>query len=46
MKDLYKTLDVAENADDSAIKKVYRKLAKEYHPGVSGTDSGAMLSLK
>ena len=38
MKDLYKTLGVAEGADDSAIKKAYRKLAKEYHPDVTGND--------
>ena len=38
MKDLYKTLGVAENADDAAIKKAYRKLAKEYHPDVTGND--------
>ena len=38
MKDLYKTLGVAENADDAAIKKAYRKLAKEYHPDVTGDD--------
>jgi DnaJ-class molecular chaperone len=38
MKDLYKTLGVAEGADDPAIKKAYRKLAKEYHPDVTGND--------
>jgi DnaJ-class molecular chaperone len=38
MKDLYKTLGVAESADDGAIKKAYRKLAKEYHPDVTGND--------
>jgi DnaJ-class molecular chaperone len=38
MKDLYKTLGVAEGADDAAIKKAYRKLAKEYHPDVTGDD--------
>jgi DnaJ-class molecular chaperone len=38
MKDLYKTLGVAEDADDAAIKKAYRKLAKEFHPDVSGGD--------
>jgi len=38
MKDLYKTLGVAEGADDVAIKKAYRKLAKEYHPDVTGDD--------
>ena len=38
MKDLYKTLGVAEGATESAIKKAYRKLAKEYHPDVTGND--------
>src|SRR5512132_1890274 len=38
MKDLYKTLGVAESADDATIKKTYRKLAKEYHPDVTGND--------
>src|SRR3982751_831679 len=38
MKDLYKTLGVAENSDDAAIKKAYRKLAKEYHPDATGND--------
>lgn len=38
MKDLYKILGVAENADDATIKKAYRKLAKEYHPDITGND--------
>src|SRR5204863_5812525 len=38
MKDLYKILGVPENADDGTIKKAYRKLAKEYHPDVTGND--------
>src|SRR5450432_2279093 len=38
MKDLYKTLGVPENADQPAIKKAYRKLAKEFHPDVTGND--------
>ena len=38
MKDLYKTLGVAEDADDSTIKKSYRKLAKEFHPDATGGD--------
>jgi DnaJ-class molecular chaperone len=38
MKDLYKILGVPENADASAIKKAYRKLAKENHPDVTGGD--------
>jgi len=32
MADLYSTLGVARGADESAIKKAYRKLAKELHP--------------
>jgi DnaJ-class molecular chaperone len=38
MKDLYKILGVPESADEGAIKKAYRKLAKEYHPDVTGGD--------
>jgi len=38
MKDLHKTLGVAENADEATIKKAYRKLAKEFHPDVTGND--------
>jgi len=38
MKDLYKLLGVAETADDATIKKAYRKLAKEFHPDVTGDD--------
>src|ERR1700684_1725200 len=38
MKDLYKTLGVAEGADEATIKKAYRKLAKDLHPDVTGDD--------
>jgi len=38
MKDLHKILGVSENADEATIKKAYRKLAKEYHPDVTGGD--------
>ena len=38
MKDLYKTLGVAEDADDDTIKKAYRKLAKQNHPDATGGD--------
>lgn len=31
-KDFYKTLGVSKDADDTAIKKAYRKQAKELHP--------------
>jgi curved DNA-binding protein len=38
MKDLYKILNVAEDASDDAIKKAYRKLARENHPDATGGD--------
>lgn len=30
--DYYKTLGVARNADEKAVKQAYRKLARQYHP--------------
>jgi len=38
MKDLYKILGVSEEANADAIKKAYRKLAKENHPDATGGD--------
>jgi DnaJ-class molecular chaperone len=38
MKDLYKILGVSEDAQQDAVKKAYRKLAKENHPDVTGGD--------
>lgn len=35
-KDYYKILDVNESADKTGIKAAYRKLARKYHPDVSG----------
>jgi curved DNA-binding protein len=36
-KSLYETLGVSENATQSEIKKVYRQLAKKYHPDINKT---------
>jgi preprotein translocase subunit Sec63 len=33
-RDFYKILGVARNADIAEIKRAYRKLAKQYHPGM------------
>ncbi len=34
-KDYYETLGVAREADDDAIRRAYRKLARKYHPDVA-----------
>src|SRR5256885_15664981 len=46
MKDLYKILGVAEDAPAEAIKKAYRKLAKENHPDATGGDKRKTERLK
>jgi len=40
-KDLYAILGVPRNADDTTIKKSYRKLAQKYHPDMNADDSVA-----
>lgn len=40
-KDFYKVLGVAKNATDAEIKKVYRKLARQYHPDSNPGDAKA-----
>ncbi len=44
--DYYKVLGVDKSADDKAIKKAYRKLAREYHPDVNPGDAGAEAKFK
>lgn len=40
-RDYYEVLGVAREADDSTIKKAYRKLAKKYHPDTNVGDKQA-----
>jgi len=39
--DYYKTLGVDKNADEKAVKKAFRKLARKYHPDVNPGDAEA-----
>jgi molecular chaperone DnaJ len=40
-KDYYKILGVDKNADETTIKKAYRKLSKKYHPDLNPGDTEA-----
>ena len=45
-RDYYEVLGVDKNADEAAIKKAYRALAKKYHPDVNPGDAEAEKKFK
>ncbi|MDR0483147.1 MAG: DnaJ domain-containing protein [Cellulomonadaceae bacterium] len=45
-KDFYQALGVPKDADDAAIKKAYRKLARQYHPDQNEGDPKAEAKFK
>ena len=45
-RDYYEVLGVDKNADDAALKKAYRKLAKQYHPDMNPGDAEAEAKFK
>lgn len=45
-KDFYAALGVAKDADQAAIKKAYRKLARKYHPDQNANDPKAEARFK
>lgn len=45
-RDYYEVLGVAKNADEAAIKKAYRVLAKKYHPDMNPGDAAAEKKFK
>ena len=45
-RDYYEVLGVSRDADDAAIKKAYRALAKKYHPDMNPGDQEAEKKFK
>jgi molecular chaperone DnaJ len=45
-KDFYSALGVPKDADDAAVKKAYRKLARKYHPDQNPGDAAAEAKFK
>ena len=45
-RDYYEVLGVSKDADDAALKKAYRQVAKKYHPDMNPGDAEAEKKFK
>ncbi|MCP4581658.1 MAG: DnaJ domain-containing protein [candidate division Zixibacteria bacterium] len=46
LKNYYKILKIAHNADPEKVKSAFRNLAKKYHPDIAGTQTDDFVVLK